>query len=284
MAGRIRIINGKGDWGATPPTGADDHDLQSFSNDFVASGGVLRPEAGELLVEEQDTPNMGVKVAPGIVYVDNSSWTSTSFEPQYYVVTRDAEELLDISSNPSGQTRYDMICQSIDKVTTPDDTASNVCDLVVVEGTPGETELTIPNDYELLAVVEVVDGATSITNAEILDYRRRVFVHPSATNAGIYGNLDDTTITFDVSLYDKHEVILEGNRTLAVTGALLGKPFIIKLIQDEGGNRTVTWFSTINWAGGAAPTLTTTAGKADVFGFMLNSSGDYDGFVIGLNL
>lgn len=34
--------------------------------------------------------------------------------------------------------------------------------------------------------------------------------------------------------------------------------FILKLVQDSGGSRTVTWPGTVKWPGGVAPTLTTT--------------------------
>jgi hypothetical protein len=36
------------------------------------------------------------------------------------------------------------------------------------------------------------------------------------------------------------------------------------LVQDSTGSRTVTWSTTIRWAGGTAPTLTTGGTKADV--------------------
>ena len=81
-----------------------------------------------------------------------------------------------------------------------------------------------------------------------------------------------------------HTVTLGGNRTLAVSNTSTGQIFIIRLVQDGTGSRTVTWFSTIKWAGGSAPTLTTTASKTDVLGFITTSSGNYDGFIVGANL
>lgn len=75
-----------------------------------------------------------------------------------------------------------------------------------------------------------------------------------------------------------------GNITIALTGATTGQAFVVRITQDSGGSRTVSWFSTIKWAGGTAPTLTTTANKADTFGFITTGSGTYDGYVVGLNL
>lgn len=95
---------------------------------------------------------------------------------------------------------------------------------------------------------------------------------------------DDTTVTFDLSLGNIHTVTLGGNRTLALSNATTGQCFIIRLLQDGTGSRTVTWFSTIKWPDGTTPTLTTTASKADTFGFICTGSGTYDGFIVGQNI
>lgn len=95
---------------------------------------------------------------------------------------------------------------------------------------------------------------------------------------------DGSTVTFDLSLGNIHTVTLGGNRTLALSNATTGQSFVIRLLQDGTGSRTVTWFSTIKWPDATAPTLTTTASKADVFGFICTGSGTYDGFVVGQNL
>jgi hypothetical protein len=95
---------------------------------------------------------------------------------------------------------------------------------------------------------------------------------------------DGATVTFDLSAGNIHTVTLGGNRTLAISNETAGQVFVVKLIQDGTGSRTVTWFSTINWADATAPTLTTTASKADVFGFICTAADVYDGFIIGQNL
>jgi hypothetical protein len=97
-------------------------------------------------------------------------------------------------------------------------------------------------------------------------------------------NTDGATVTFDLDAANTHTVTLGGNRTLALSNADVGQRFVIRLVQDGTGTRTVNWFSTIKWPGGLVPTLTTTGGKTDVFGFICTSAGNYDGFVIGYNL
>ena len=92
---------------------------------------------------------------------------------------------------------------------------------------------------------------------------------------------DGATVTFSLATSNKQRVTLEGNRTLALSNVLAGHVFVLTLIQDATGSRTVNWFSTIKWAGGTAPTLTTTATKADTFGFIQTSTNNYYGFVVG---
>lgn len=93
------------------------------------------------------------------------------------------------------------------------------------------------------------------------------------------------TATLDLSLANQHYITMPaGNITIALSNDTSNQPFVISITQDSGGSRTVTWFTTIKWAGGSAPTLTTTANKRDTFGFIRTGSGTYDGFVIGQNL
>lgn len=100
----------------------------------------------------------------------------------------------------------------------------------------------------------------------------------------ITSNSDGATVTFDLSQSKVHAVTLGGNRNLAVSNATVGQAFIVRLTQDGSGSRTVTWWSTIKWPGGSAPTLSTTINTTDVFGFLCTSSGNYDGYYIALGV
>lgn len=96
---------------------------------------------------------------------------------------------------------------------------------------------------------------------------------------------DGATVTFDLASGPLQQVTLEGNRTLALSNVpATGALFTLTLIQDGTGSRTVTWFSGISWAEGSAPTLTTTASKADQFIFQKTGSGAYRGFIVGQNI
>ena len=93
------------------------------------------------------------------------------------------------------------------------------------------------------------------------------------------------TSTLDLSTGNEHRITMPaGNITIAISNEVSGQKFIVSILQDSGGSRTVTWFTTIRWAGGSAPTLTTTASKRDVFGFICTGTDTYDGFIVGQNL
>ena len=92
------------------------------------------------------------------------------------------------------------------------------------------------------------------------------------------------TITFDMDVSNLHELTVSNGNTLAVSNVDVGQRFILRLAQPAGGGASVSWFSTISWPGGLVPTLSTTAGDVDVFGFICTGAGTYDGFVIGYGL
>lgn len=111
---------------------------------------------------------------------------------------------------------------------------------------------------------------------------RQVF--QKATKQALNTASDGATVTFDLNEANLHEVTLGGNRTLALSNASTGQVFVIRLVQDGTGSRTVDWFSGISWPAGTAPTLSTAADAIDVFGFICTGTDEYDGFTIGQNL
>ena len=129
------------------------------------------------------------------------------------------------------------------------------------------------------ATIDYTDGDNAIT---ISDGGHITLA--KASKPALKSNTDGSTVTFDLNEANVHTVTLGGNRTFAISNETAGQKFIIRILQDGTGSRTVTWFSTIKWAGGSAPTLTTTAGKADVVGFLVTGTDTYDGFVVGQNI
>ena len=69
------------------------------------------------------------------------------------------------------------------------------------------------------------------------------------------------------------KVTLGGNRTLAAaTNQVDGAVYVLSVIQDGSGSRTLSFNSNYKFTGGEAPTLTTTASAIDVLVFLSNGS------------
>lgn len=135
-----------------------------------------------------------------------------------------------------------------------------------------------------IAASKISDTAVTLTASQTLSNKTLTKPTVNGSTQAYTSDTDGATVTFDMAESNVHTVTLGGNRTLAVSNTSTGQSFIIRLVQDGTGSRTVTWFSGISWAGGTAPTLTTTANKADWFGFITTGSGAYSGFIIGQNV
>jgi hypothetical protein len=95
------------------------------------------------------------------------------------------------------------------------------------------------------------------------------------------------TMNLGVGGSNRHTITLSDSTTSAyVANATVGQAFLIRAVQDATGSRLVSWFpgSTVRWPAATTPTLTTTANKADVFGFLTIAASSYDGFIVGQNL
>ena len=90
---------------------------------------------------------------------------------------------------------------------------------------------------------------------------------------------DGVTISWDVSLGQVATVTLGGNRTVAAPTNLKIGTYILHVIQDATGSRTLTWNAVFKWPAGVAPTLTTTANARDVFSFISDGTNLYGTYV-----
>lgn len=90
-----------------------------------------------------------------------------------------------------------------------------------------------------------------------------------------------TAITLALTNGTVQIITLTGNATITMPTAAVGKSFILFLRQDATGSRSVTW-STVNWAGATAPTITGTASKQDIYSFFSDGTRWY-GVTVGQN-
>ena len=84
---------------------------------------------------------------------------------------------------------------------------------------------------------------------------------------------DGATVTPDMADGNNFSLTLGGNRTLAnPTNLTAGQSGSIFLVQDGTGSRTLAYGSYYDFAGGTAPTLTTTASAVDRIDYIVRST------------
>jgi hypothetical protein len=80
---------------------------------------------------------------------------------------------------------------------------------------------------------------------------------------------DEAPVTWAGAANQVVSLTLGANRALsAATGTVDGAVYILRVIQDGSGSRTITWNAAYHFAGGTVPTLTTTAAAQDIFVFL----------------
>ena len=83
---------------------------------------------------------------------------------------------------------------------------------------------------------------------------------------------DEATITIDMADSNNFSVTLGGNRTFAnPSNDTAGQSGSIFITQDGTGSRTASWGTDWEFAGGTAPTLTTTAAASDRIDYVIRS-------------
>ena len=118
--------------------------------------------------------------------------------------------------------------------------------LVVKENTP---TLITPNIGA--AIASSVNATGDITA------KRYKLTMPTATTAAASTNID-------LSTGNVFTINLGANITTLTTSNAAVGTYLVKFVQDATGSRTVSFPATWKWAGGTAPTLTSTASKLDI--------------------
>lgn len=162
-------------------------------------------------------------------------------------------------------------------------TLTNATGLPIATGVSGlgtgvATFLTTPSSANLISVVsdETGSGVLVFNNAPAL-------TNPTVTNyiETPYSANSSTAITLALTNGTVQIITLTGNATITMPTATSGKSFILLLKQDGTGSRTVTW-SSVQWPGGTAPTITATASKQDIYSFFADGTNWY-GTTVGQN-
>ena len=92
---------------------------------------------------------------------------------------------------------------------------------------------------------------------------------------------DAASIAWDASTNQVASVTLGGNRTLAAPSNLVdGATYLLRVIQDGTGSRTLVYNAVFKWPGGTAPTLSTGAADVDILTFVSDGTNMYGTFAL----
>jgi hypothetical protein len=161
-----------------------------------------------------------------------------------------------------------------------DGVTSTTAELNILDGVTSTTaELNILDGVTATAAeINYSDLATLGTTAasKVLTADANNFTKITGAVANEEATLTDaSTISWDVVASPVAKVTLGANRTIAAPSGstpIAGQFIAITVIQDGTGSRTLTWNATYEFTADTAPTLTTTANKADLFVFKYNGS------------
>lgn len=125
------------------------------------------------------------------------------------------------------------------------------------------------------AIVSVVPSAADLTPATTAQYWANtagLLLSTDQVNAaGAYlGLTDGTNIAWDMALGINASVTLGGNRTISnPTNPIVGRGFVLKVLQDGTGSRTLAYGTNWEAEGASFPVLSTAAGAKDlIYGFV----------------
>jgi hypothetical protein len=90
-----------------------------------------------------------------------------------------------------------------------------------------------------------------------------------------------TALTLNLRNGNAQKIVLTGNCTFTFSNPSVGYPYVLRLVQDGTGSRTVTWPANVKWPGGTAPTLTTTASATDLVNIYYDGTNYYGSSALG---
>lgn len=179
--------------------------------DSVANTGGIAPCTGGFAPNAQGSPNMTIAISTGVEYVVA---TPTGQGSQILRVKNGASANVTIAANATGSTRYDWIYVKIDPdvAVNTDAGGDDAASLVACRSTSNTADNSgsAPAFGNLIAVVTVANGASSISNANIADKRTEFGIRAQSNQTDGW-NLLPSLLAFNAN---------NGQRETVLTAAL----------------------------------------------------------------
>lgn len=140
-----------------------------------------------------------------------------------------------------------------------------------VSGNAGGTAATVTGAAQ--TAITSVGTLTGLTVSGAIDAADQIVQKPVLKDVGetcVANATSGSADTIDLQDGNVHNVTLTADCTFTFSNppaSGTSGSFTLFLNQDATGSRTVTWPGSVKWAGGTAPTLTTTASRTDILVF-----------------
>jgi len=90
-----------------------------------------------------------------------------------------------------------------------------------------------------------------------------------------------TDSTINWSSGNEHRLVLGANITLTFSNGVTGGRYVLLLVQDSTGSRTVTWPGAVKWGNAGVSTLSTTGSTVDLFTFLFDGTNYFGNASLG---
>ena len=154
-------------------------------------------------------------------------------------------------------------------------------ELNLIDGYTGTTDELNYNDVTTLGTVEASKAVTAAASTATVNFVDKILQRPTLKDYG------ETKVAMaahavDLSLGNVQTYTLSGSQSLTFTNPSdTGTACSFTLIVTNGGSATLTWPTEVDWAGGSAPSLTSSG--VDVIVFITIDAGTiWYGFPAGL--
>ncbi len=147
--------------------------------------------------------------------------------------------------------------------------ATGVDAVKLADGTVTNAELQYINTLSSNAQTQIDTKAASVGNAVLGTAQ----VFTAGQRGEVTALTSAATVTIDLANSNNYSCTMAHNITFAnPTNAVAGQSGSIFLTQDATGSRTGSWGVNFDWAGGTAPTLTTTAAAVDRIDYVVRTA------------
>jgi hypothetical protein len=132
-----------------------------------------------------------------------------------------------------------------------------------------------------------LDGSTAQTwnVGDLFYYPMSKIMLEELLNPSIITLTDAATVSWDASLSNVFRLTLNtagANRAVGAPSNLRVGTYILEVIQDGSGNRTITWNAAFKWPAGVAPVLSTSAGAKDIISFYCDGTNMIGSYIRGV--